>query len=299
MGTYTMPLVSIGLPTYDRPEALRRALTELLNQTYKNIEVIVADNASPGEAVDLVIRSFSVTDTRIKHFRHAENIGMARNWQFVLDQAVGKYYVQASDDDCRDPDFVSELAALLEAEPAATIAFCEYQAIDPQGTPLKGYGPYYKALKALTTGCPWLRQVRFFLQDERAGKSNLVYGMVRASGLKGFKWSDLQARYGEQGADVLFAFWQLCGGPLVVSPRKLFSSCVGNIKSYKVHVPKSVFARFADHMAIMGKYSVKYSMIAGSPMRWVLLVLWPIKMFLVAYAMVGNKVSLVFRRLTA
>lgn len=287
------PLVSIGLPTYNRPELLRRALTELVNQSYTNLEIIVADNASPGPEVGAVMAAFTAGDGRVKYFRHAENMGMAYNWQFVLEKASGKYYVQASDDDRRDPDFVSELVALLEAEPAAALAFCEHQAVDVENRPQPGYGPHFEALRRLGTPGARLRQARFFLQDEKAGKSNLIYGLVRREHLRDFKWSEFNGRYGLQGSDVLFGFRLICRGPLAVSPRTLFYSCVGNVKTYSAEAPAGFFSRILSHIGTMGRYSFQYHKIAGGAMRWALLALWPVKMFLVAYAMVENKVSLV------
>jgi len=295
MTTASQPLVSIGLPTYNRPELLRRALAELVSQSYSSLEIIVADNATPGPEVDAVMAAFTARDPRVKYFRHAENMGMAYNWQFVLEKASGKYYVQASDDDRRAPDFVSELVGLLEAEPAAALAFCEHQAVDLENRPQPGYGPHYEALRSLGERNSSLRQVRFFLQDEKAGKSNLIYGLARREHLADFKWSEFNGRYGLEGSDVLFGFRLICRGSLAVSPRTLFYSCVGNVKTYSAGAPASFFSRVFSHLGTMAKYSFQYPKIAGGGMRWVLLALWPVKMLLVAYAMVENKIKLVFR----
>ena len=51
----TQPLVSIGIPTYDRPEGLRRTLAVRNGQTYANLEIIVSDNASPGDETEQVV----------------------------------------------------------------------------------------------------------------------------------------------------------------------------------------------------------------------------------------------------
>ena len=53
-----LPLVSIGIPTYNRPEGLRKLLDSMLNQTYKNIELIVSDNATPGNTVDELVNEY-------------------------------------------------------------------------------------------------------------------------------------------------------------------------------------------------------------------------------------------------
>jgi FkbM family methyltransferase len=92
-------LVSIGLPTYNRPEGLRRALTRITQQTYKNLEIIVSDNFSPDPEVGEVVKQFQRQDPRVKFIRQSKNIGASANFRFVLEQASGEYFMWASDDD--------------------------------------------------------------------------------------------------------------------------------------------------------------------------------------------------------
>src|SRR5688500_2846005 len=100
------PLVSIGIPTYARPNGLRRTLDLITRQTYKNLEIIVSDNASPGDATAMVVQEFAARDNRIRSFRQSENIGVINNFRFVLAQSVGEYFMWAADDDERDVRFV-------------------------------------------------------------------------------------------------------------------------------------------------------------------------------------------------
>ena len=46
------PLVSVGIPTYNRPEGLRRTLECITKQTYKNLEIIVSNNCSSGPEIE-------------------------------------------------------------------------------------------------------------------------------------------------------------------------------------------------------------------------------------------------------
>ena len=57
VNNYKKGLVSIGLPTYNRPENLEKALKCITNQTYKNIEIIVSDNASPNYKVQEIVEN--------------------------------------------------------------------------------------------------------------------------------------------------------------------------------------------------------------------------------------------------
>jgi hypothetical protein len=73
------PLVTIGLPTYNRPAGLKKCLQTIGSQSYKNLEIIISDNCSTDEKVQEVILEFAAKDSRIKHFRQTVNIGLEEN----------------------------------------------------------------------------------------------------------------------------------------------------------------------------------------------------------------------------
>lgn len=108
------PLVSIGVPTFNRPAGLERALISLLQQTYKNIEIIISDNNSSDERVLDVIKKYSSEDSRIQYYRQNTNRGALANFQFVLKKATGKYFMWASDDDDRTLDCVEYYLSRIE-----------------------------------------------------------------------------------------------------------------------------------------------------------------------------------------
>jgi len=106
------PLVSVGIPTYNRPEGLRRTLECITRQTYKNLEIIISDNCSPGPETEVVAREFMVKDSRIQYFRQEKNMGGAFNLKFVLKKATGEYFMWAADDDYFDTyELVSKLVS--------------------------------------------------------------------------------------------------------------------------------------------------------------------------------------------
>jgi glycosyltransferase involved in cell wall biosynthesis len=94
-----LPLVSVGIPTYNRPEGLRRTLNCITAQTYPNLEIIVSDNFSENIEVAQVIEEFCEIDKRIISIRQIENIGPIDNFKFLLNKAIGKYFMWAADDD--------------------------------------------------------------------------------------------------------------------------------------------------------------------------------------------------------
>ena len=100
------PLVSVGIPTYNRPQGLKRTLEQISGQSYRNLEIIVSDNCSPDESVLAVADEFSKIDIRVRFFRQSTNLGAHENFKFVLREAKGVYFMWAADDDEWDPDFI-------------------------------------------------------------------------------------------------------------------------------------------------------------------------------------------------
>ncbi|MEH2317931.1 glycosyltransferase family 2 protein [Nostoc sp.] len=127
---YQQPLVSVIIPTYNRPEYLKQAIASAIKQTYQNIEIIISDNCS-SENPQTLVASFG--DSRIKFWRHQQNVGMLANQQHGFKMARGKYVASLHDDDIWNEDFLAKLVPLLEANSELIIAFCDQYIIDANG----------------------------------------------------------------------------------------------------------------------------------------------------------------------
>jgi glycosyltransferase involved in cell wall biosynthesis len=100
------PLVSIGIPTYNRPSGILRILQEIRSQTYSNIEIIVSDNYSVGNETEIIVRDLMQIDPRIIYFKQQKNIGSFNNYRLLLEQSKGKYFAWVCDDDFRHPEYI-------------------------------------------------------------------------------------------------------------------------------------------------------------------------------------------------
>ena len=126
----TEPLVSVVIPTCNRPDYLREAIASALRQTYQNMEILVRDNASTDETRKAV-QSFA--DRRLRYHRHPENIGPTRNVIDGCREAHGEYVAHLHDDDIWEPDFLEKLVPPLRENSAAAISFCDHYIIDASG----------------------------------------------------------------------------------------------------------------------------------------------------------------------
>ena len=120
------PKVSIGLPVYNGAETIENAINSVLEQTFKDFELIISDNASDDETAR-ICKKFLLKDSRIKYIRQPNNIGGEENFEFVMKEAKGKYFKWIGHDDWISPDFLGVNMLALESNPnyvASTSPHC-------------------------------------------------------------------------------------------------------------------------------------------------------------------------------
>jgi len=128
-----LPLVSVGIPTYNRPYGLQRTLNCITQQTYRNLEIIVSDNCSTDPEIDVIVRNFISKDCRIQYFKQDFNKGPAFNFKFVLEKASGKYFMWAADDDGWEPEFIRSLVIPMEENACISVSMSGVKRIDEFG----------------------------------------------------------------------------------------------------------------------------------------------------------------------
>ncbi len=115
-------LVSIGMPIYNRPVEMARALSSVLAQTYQDIEIIISNNCSPNVKVDEIVKECLQRDNRIKYFFQENALPVIDNFKFVLEKASGEYFLWLSDDDWIDNNYVEECLNYLKNNPDYNLA---------------------------------------------------------------------------------------------------------------------------------------------------------------------------------
>lgn len=172
------PLVSVCIPTYNRAKKLERAVHALVGGSYKNIEIIISDNASSDETQN-ICSAFVASDSRVKYFRHAENQGPTKNFEFARDQATGKYFLWHGDDDYLDTDYIRTCVAELEQYPSLVLA--------------SGLGAYHNGDNTLThygnviqsdSDVPFFRVMKYL---SLVGDNSIFYGVFRVDLLRGIR----------------------------------------------------------------------------------------------------------------
>lgn len=108
--------VSVGMPVYNGGQYLRSALESALSQSFRDIELIISDNAST-DNTESICREYAAKDARIKYVRQSVNIGPYANFKFVLDEAKGEYFIWAACDDVRSNNFIEVNLNFLKEHP--------------------------------------------------------------------------------------------------------------------------------------------------------------------------------------
>jgi glycosyltransferase involved in cell wall biosynthesis len=171
----SQPKLSIGLPVYNGEKFLKASLDTLLNQTFIDFELIIADNASTDNTEE-ICRNYAAQDQRIRYYRNPRNIGCACNFNLVFKLSKGEYFKWAAYDDLHAPDFLSKCIQVLEENPDYILCHSHTYFIDENGNFLQNYD-----IKLNTDSEK--PEVRF---DELLTKHLCyqIYGVIRRSALQ-------------------------------------------------------------------------------------------------------------------
>jgi glycosyltransferase involved in cell wall biosynthesis len=176
------PLVSIGMPVLNGGKFLRESLDCLLNQTYSNFELIFSDNGSTDDSKEIILE-YSSRDKRIIPKFQKTNIGPINNFQFVLKEAVGEYFMWAAHDDKWDSNYLDELVKTHQKHSNLSLVFGKYSMMNEEGKVFqKGRNNLFKH-KRLTVDYrnPLILNAIIYYLDRNPMK---IYGLFRTIDLK-------------------------------------------------------------------------------------------------------------------
>lgn len=122
------PKISICIPTYNRINLLLSAIDSILNQTCKDFELIICDNAST-DSTPLIMSEFN--DDNISYIRHPEIIGKIDNIRSGFAVAKGEYFIKLNDDDRLIPEFLARTSAILDKSSNIDFVTTDQWIIDP------------------------------------------------------------------------------------------------------------------------------------------------------------------------
>lgn len=154
-------LVSIVIPSYNHEKYISETIESVLNQTYQNFEIVITDDGSSDNTVD-IIKKFS--DSRIKLFVFEENKGACSALNNCIINSEGKYVACLNSDDVWEPDKLEKQVKFLDENPEAAVVFSKAEIIDENGKKFKDKNHFYYSIfeQGNRNNAEWLRY--FFLE---------------------------------------------------------------------------------------------------------------------------------------
>jgi glycosyltransferase involved in cell wall biosynthesis len=281
------PTVSIGMPVYNGEKYVREALDSLLAQTFTDFELIISDNAST-DRTEPICREYAAQDARIRFVRQKRNEGAIANFNFVLDQAVGRYFMWAAADDVWDRRWIEVL--LDDHAPDVAIAFGHVVNVDAESkvTRVVPYRPY-------TVG-KTVRLLQYFFRQETDGKANLIYGIYRTAELKRRRFR-VYGRCGicPSSSDMVFVFDHAQDGRLSTNA----SVVLGKRLIIDGARPAGSLAKRLRHLLLFDliPHFFQYAAVARNPLLKILLVSFMpikyVKTFLVEWFRLATRIMAV------
>ena len=108
--------VSVIIPTYKRANYIKRAIDSVLNQTYRDIELIIVDDNNPGDEdrnkLEKIIKEYK--DERLIYIQHEKNLNGAAARNTGITKATGEYITFLDDDDFYLEDRIENLVNCME-----------------------------------------------------------------------------------------------------------------------------------------------------------------------------------------
>jgi glycosyltransferase involved in cell wall biosynthesis len=124
---YSLPLVTVVIPTYNCAQYIGETLESVLNQDYPRLEVVVVDDGSTDNTQD-VVRAFD--PKRVTYLHQANSGGPAKPRNRAIQEARGRYIALIDSDDIMLPGKIKRAVAMLSHEPQLGLVFTDFVKID-------------------------------------------------------------------------------------------------------------------------------------------------------------------------
>jgi len=165
------PLVTIGIPTFNRASTLGRALESALAQDYSTLEIVISDNASQ-DTTETLCRRYESRDRRVRYIRQPANVGPTENFNAILRIAHGEFFMWLGDDDWIDHGYVRACMDILELNQQVVLAAGRSRAYQSDGF------QFWGVRIDLPQDDSRIRLLTYF---SRVGDNSTFYGVFRRS----------------------------------------------------------------------------------------------------------------------
>ena len=282
------------MPVYNGERFIRKALDSLLAQTFTDFELIISDNAS-SDRTEAICREYVARDPRVRYVRQSENRGALANFQFVLDEAAGEYFMWAAADDVWDSKFIEILLPVSSGQQC--LAYGCVQTIDENGNKISHPA---NGRKLEFSGNRVIRRCRYFIQPGFLGKANPIYGIMPISYLRedGINWLEVETCGGDMILlYVLLRRIDIKHGGGVVLYKRIHRECAGGRETKEIGKPNVLTRLIVGLKGIVtGPMVTRYLKHSSAIESMCLAALYPACITLSAGYAIGYKMQRMVRR---
>lgn len=139
-----MPQFSIILPVRNGSNYIRECISSILSQTYTSFELLILENASTDNTVE-IINSFG--DERIKIIPAERPLTIEENWARAVEIPKAEYMTLIGHDDILQPNFLEIINGLIKTHPDATLYHTHFSFIDSKGKVIRACKPMPQKLE--------------------------------------------------------------------------------------------------------------------------------------------------------
>lgn len=123
------PIISIVLPTYNGSRYIRKSIESCLEQTFKDFELIIVNDCSTDNTVNIV-NEYCSKDSRVKLINNNFNKKLPLSLNIGFEQAQGKYFTWTSDDNYYAPEALEKMIQILETDHSIDLVYTDYYIVD-------------------------------------------------------------------------------------------------------------------------------------------------------------------------
>ena len=161
------PLISVLMPAYNAEKFINEAIESILDQTYKNFEFIIVDDASSDDTWN-IIQKYAKKDKRIITLKNKANQKICKTLNKGIEIAKGKYIVRMDADDWSFPDRINKQLKFMELHKNIVISGCSMMICDSKLNPyaVRSYSSENKELrKSILRQSPFSHPTIIFKTD--------------------------------------------------------------------------------------------------------------------------------------
>jgi glycosyltransferase involved in cell wall biosynthesis len=206
------PKVSIAIPVHNGENFLGDAVGSVVQQDFRDVEVIICDNAS-NDQTETISRQLVAQHAEIKYYRNLVNIGAGPNFNKAFSLCTGEYFKWVAHDDWLSTNYIRLCSGALDRNPDAVLAHGVTQCVDEIGNWIDPIGYELRGLQAASP------VDRFAVIINGALACFEIFGLIRRDALSR---TDLHQSY--QGSDrALLAELALLGKFVHVPDARLYN----------------------------------------------------------------------------